>query len=1036
MAMTEFCIFDLTDLAFDPVVTDVKKVIAAINKAEVGINGLLVSETQDPKRDMMNDQLAFLAKAKTDYIEPNGKKISKEYRDKAQERTEKEVQKLKAAVAYEVQVGLKVVTEGRIKKMKKDGTKLDTKTIEKVFTDAGVKIKPSPKASRLDFPTNAEKIFDWLKTIRDLADYRRYYPAPHHPDNTRVDTLYAFIAYLEKEPENIAEYRNELTEELAKLLDKHATANAKRTGNKQDPLGQVIKDLISNAKSNVFNSDANRTKYEKHLLFKSPEITELYNTLQTAKRTGVNLEDPKYSEPAITNIVKVFGNRDEAITIYCHMAGIAGIDELEDGFDVKCSHCQKISEFDSIDHAKKVNQCVHCKATLYKACPSCGELSPESEDRCTKSSCRFVFASATMFEKYMIAAESALREGNFDHAKDLLGKAKAANPTEKTRAVELESRISKEEAAYQKPINELRQLVNDRKFMAASQALSRTIASFPKLNVVTFEAQIKSSLEKANSTFEAAKKQPPSNCANICFDILDTCIDFQPALDFLAVTPPAPVKNLTVALDKINCRANVNWMRTGEKGITYRIVRKSGKDAPKNELDGDMLKDDFNGTAFRDETIPPGSWFSYGVFAKRKGVYSTVTSASALLLANVTDIRHEQNGTTVRITWNLPKNCTGVKITRTHNGMETILTNNAQTSFEDRGLEYGESYSYTLHANYLGQQPSAGVSIPITPSIIVNDFSISAKQLKGNKYNILWKIPHKGIDLRILVNKRVFRDVKSDAGSCEIELPLNGYHVVEVAAYSAGSWINSTNNIEINTYAPLEINKEATILTEKPISGVAGSYKITIPIVLNGTIPGNVTGFYYTVRIKASTASSAPWATPDEIGSSSDIIRIDINKFRKDEKIIYNANTKGEDAFYITLFTEYSVDGKVVISDPHKRRIERPLEARIFWKVNKPLFGKAKLSIEINPNRQIVRIPSLLLRSSNGEHLKSHDDPRGELIFSNPDMELDSPMSVYKNEFEITSSITKNAKLFLFCVGANKNEKFIAQWASGFQGKL
>jgi len=1029
--MTEFDIFDLTGLVFDPAETNARKVLIAIDKADKDIGGLLGSETQTARRDEMNRQRTFLADAKTKFIEPDGKKVTQLYRDKAKERTDVEINKLRASVVLMAQTGQKAVTEGFIKRQKQGGVRLDVKNIEKVYRDVGFDIQPTAKASKPDFPVNADKIYDLLKTIRELPNYRTFYPG--QADNTKVDTLYAFVAYLEDEPENVVEYRSKLTEELAKLLDTHATKNATRVEDKRDPLALVIKDLISLSKSNVFNNDANRAKYEKHLLYKRPQMTDLFESLKTAKQTGADLEDPKVAEPVIKKIGDVFGDRDEAIIIYNFVAGII-YEPVKPIFYVKCAHCQNTSEFESAELAKRSNKCTHCAKALYKLCSRCSKPVLDSSEKCPE--CGFMFASIAMFTRYMSLAEQALREGSFDDARQYLSRAKTADPGEKTCTAELDSRISKEEAVYQKPINELRQLVNDRKFMAASQALSRTISNFPKLNVATFEAQIKSALAKANATFEAARKQPPSDCANICFDILDSCVDFKPALDFLAVTAPTPVKNLTAALDKANCWANVNWMRTGEKGITYRIIRKSGKDTPKNELDGEMLKDNFDETAFRDETIPPGSWFSYGVFAKRKGVYSTVVSVSVLLLAEVTDVRYEQNGTTVRITWNLPRNCTGVKITRTYNGMEAMLTDNAQTSFEDRGLEYGASYSYTLRANYLGQQLSAGTSIPITPLVKVDAFSINAKQLKGSKYNISWKIPHREIDLRVLVNKRVFRDVKSDAGSCEIELPLNGYHVVEVAAYSAGSWINSTNSIEVNTYAPLEINREATVLTEKPISGVGGSYKISIPVIVAGTIPGNVAGFYYTVRTKGASASNAPWATLDEIDTSSDVIRVDISKYRKDDKIIYHTNAKSEDAFYITLFTEYSIDGKVVISDPHKRRVDRPVLATVLWKVSKSLFGKPRLHIETVPNRQIIRLPRFVLCGSNGGRLLSLSDSKAEVIMEISCQELDTPLGVYKNEYEITSPVGKNTRLFLFSDGANKSEVFTTKWASGFQGKL
>ena len=1039
--MAEHDLFDLTNLPFDPAGTDVRKIQAAIDKAVKDLDGRLGGESQTAKRDALNRQIAFLKNIPNEIFEPDGKKVTQKYRDMAKVRTDTEISKLKAVVNLWVQsiTGQKIVTEGRIKKHKQDGFMLDVKNIEKVYKDEGFTIKPSPKVAKPDFPAQADKIYNLLKTIRELADYRKFYPAPNYPDNSRVDTLYSFIAYLEKEPENAAQYRGEITENLAKLFDKYAIDYAKKQEDPRDPLGLVIKDLIALGKSNVFNNDTNRAKYEKYLLFKRPEMTELFDSLKAAKQTGAaNLEDPKIAEPAIKKIGEVFGDRNEAISMYCFVAGISGIDEVDPVFYVKCTHCQNLSEFDSVESAKKENKCNHCKSALYKACPSCGELSLESVDRCSKSSCRFVFASAAMFEKYMIAAEQALREGRFDDARELLGKAKSANPAEIARTGELERRIDKDEDIVGRPINELRQLVNDRKFLAASQALSRTIAAFPKLNVSTFESQIKSTLSKVQATFESAKKQTPSECANSCFDILELCADFKPALDFLRTHQPLAVKNLTVAIDKINCRASLNWVRTGEKGVAYRIVRKFGNEAPKNELDCDtVLKDDFNETAFRDDSIPPGTWCSYGVFAKRMGVFSPVVGSSVLLLAEVTDIRHEINGTNVRITWNLPKNCTGVKVIRTYNGMETLLTDNAQASYEDKGLEYGAKYVYTIRANYLGHSPSSGVSLPVTPvPTISSDFTINAKQVKGSKYNVSWKIPQKGIELRILVNKRIFRETKSDSGSCEIELPANDHHVVEVAAYSAGNWINSVNSVEINTYPPLEVDKEATNITEKPVHGSAGNYKIDISIVLSGAMPGNVVGFYYAVRVKSGTASQVPWVSIDEIGNSPDIRRVSIEKYRNDDKIAYTTTTKDDEVFYLTIFTIYSVNGKDVVSDPCKRRIDRPVLANASWKVSKPLFGKAKLYVEIKPNRQIMRIPRLVLCASDKKLLYLADAREEEIIKDIEEVELAAPVSLYRQEYEIANGISKNIRLFLFSDSTNPNEKFVTQWMQGFQGKL
>jgi len=362
----KFDLFDLVDVSFDPPEHRAKKVSEAIERADRELCGALGSEAMDTKRNEINAKLQFLQFICTEIFESNGTKLTQKFKELAKVRTDVEVETLNRAIATEKQAGETAITIGRIRRMMKPfGIKLASSTIEKTYTEAGFTIRKTQRPTPA-FPRYAEHIPDALAKVRNFADHHKFYPSPRfYPkqlgstqdldvptqiartvaevfsgkvdesqsldskqelDNTLVTDLYAFIAYLEGEPENAALYRNMCTDELANILDRHAIALAKRAQTYRDPLGQVLENVVTLAKFHVFDSDLNRIKYDKHLLFKSETISELVKNLQAAKKVGLHLDDPKYAEPAIRQIVDVFGNRAGAVAMYIY---ITGIDEYE-----------------------------------------------------------------------------------------------------------------------------------------------------------------------------------------------------------------------------------------------------------------------------------------------------------------------------------------------------------------------------------------------------------------------------------------------------------------------------------------------------------------------------------------------------------------------------------------------------------------------------------------------------------------------------------------------------------------------------------
>jgi len=1028
--MAEYDLFELTNLSFDPPEKVAKKVKAAIDKAKKDLGAALGSATQQLERDEINGKLAFLNSKEVVIFSSDGK-LNEDYEKLAEKRVENEIENLKAAVNLLKLSGKRVITNGTIRTQRQK-TKLSKENVESVYRNAKFEITEiDPLSAMPKFPTNAEKIYDELAALRKSKD-----PNPNGADLTLAVDMYAFVAYLQGEPENTIEYRSKTSVELAKVLD----GFSKQFSTRNDNLGKLCASLATAGKTYIFNSDDNRRAYELHLLYKSQALSELFSTLK--RSTKSDLQDAKFADICVKQITNVFGDGNIALAIYNNEAGLKDDPYIPEKaiFYIKCAYCHTINEFVDIAEAQKVNKCSQCGKVLYQQCTRCKKPVLASADRCPE--CGFVFASIAMFSKYINLAEEALRRSNFEEARQYLANAQSADPGEKARTAELSKRIAADETRYQKPINELRELIANRTFKAAEEALARIISNYPNLNVSSYETQIKSALSKVQLLFDDAKKKTASACADICIDILNDCCDFKPAVELLRATAPNECKNLSVAVDSKLCSAVLSWTRSGEHGVSYCIVRKTGEAAPKSEMDGVTIAADIAENYYKDEKLTPGTLYSYSVFAKRMGICSSAVSKSVLLIADVADVRYEQIDTTLRITWNTPKNCSGVKISRVHKGKEITLTENAHSSFEDKGVEYNKSYLYTLKANYIGLPSSTGVGFAFTPLVKIDKFTISASQVKDNKYMVSWDIKRDDIDIRIFVNGKIIRELKSDKNSCEIELPIDGFHTIEVSALSGGSWLASQNSVQINTYSSCEIDKTQSQIKEKAVrSGENTKYNIELSIKISGTIPGNAAAFWYFVRTKSPISKQVPWADENEIATAHDINKISIDAYKKSGEILFTETVRDAEAFYVTMFTVYNVNGKEVISSACKRRFDRPLKANIFWKVSKPLIGKGnkRLSIEVKPNRPLTQLPKFILCASlQGQHLLDYKDANAEMLMEIQEQEFDSPQTIFKKDHEVvspmSSQLTKNSKLFLFPSVPNENYSF--HWADGFTGKI
>ena len=1026
--MADFDLFELVGLAFDPPESNAKQVQKKIDQKKTELGSALGRVTQQIEKDNIQAQLDYLNAITTQILSPDGKKlISSAFKPLADEKTAEEISALSAAVDLLAMTGRHTVTSAEIRDQKKK-TRLSADHVKSVYTDAGFEvIDIDPLAAFPKFPTNADRIYSELAALRKTKD-----PNPNGADTSVVADLYFFAAYISDGGETAAQYRSMDTKAIWELFD----GASRRFSQRNDNLGKLCGSLSAAAKQYVFNTEENRAAYERYLVYRSEELTALFSKIK--RLDPESLENSKFADPCIKIISQYFPDYQEALAIY-NKEGNCGYIPPVWKYTIKCSSCFQISTFESETEAKKANACKNCGKPLFKKCDKCGKLVPVQADKCPYADCGYVFASAELFSRFFQKAEETFRKSDFDAARQYLFQARSAAPGEKAQTDQLARQIDKEEALLKEPINRLRQLINERKFSTARAELGGIIKKFPNLNVTEFEQTISGELARADRLFSATGSDTASKKADACITILMQCADYPPALAFLRATAPLPSGSITVTPVSSKGVMNVSWGHSTEQGVSYRLIRKTGKTGASSENDGDILADKTTNTSFTDERVKPGLTYTYSVFTVRRDVYSSPVSRTGMLYADVKNCHVSQRGAGVRITWDSPDNSHGATVIRICDGKSATLTESAHGSYEDSGTQYGKTYTYRVLANYEGGNRSAGVETVITPLPTVDSFSIRASQVKDNVYKISWSVKQRGIDLRVMVNGQLLAESKSDDGCAQVALPREAYCKISVLAASGGKWIASENNIEVNTYTSCPIDKKETVLEESLISGRNGnSYRIDLKIRLAGAIPSNAAAFYCAVR---TTKSENRWAALGDIGKSADIQRISLDSYRKNGYIPYQDFVVNESAFFVSVFTCYNVDGKEIISEPQKMKIDRPLNANLFWSVSHGIFDGMKLMIELSGNKPIEYVPELLLCVCEAnQFIASHDDKNAQLVMRIPSVELDPVVTEYRKTYPVKTDIPvkylKKCKFFLFEEDTSSGDHIMLRWRQGFSGKI
>jgi hypothetical protein len=881
-------------------------------------------------------------------------------------------------------------------------TNLSIASVRKIFLSEGFEIVNLVRVY-LVFPDGMTDLENELTKLRSFHSKKAEFR-----DLQKINNLYDFVAYLSGDINLSRSMENSYFIDLISILTEYID----KSKTQQSP-GATILSIATFASKSIFNCAENKYKYDNFIKYNSPEMAEIIRQIQS--HPPCTLRSCDVAEGFISQIEQIFGE-NYALSLYNEIAGFYAtgsepyIPQII-RYHIRCGFCFTNISYATTIERDEAEYCSNCRKPLYRECPTCASKVLYILPVC--HSCSFDFILALRFDDYIETAYESLRNYDVATARSFLEKARSANPNEREKIKQLSEEIADATEKIEKPIRELELLIVEKKYVTASGQLH----TIPIEKVPEFSAKIDAVMTGVNLQYDSSINLSASEKANKCIEILEICVDFQQAIDFLLNTPPLSVLQIYEPIvDDIAGTINISWDTSKELGVTYRIVRKQGQISPQNILDGKTITTGSTKNVFSDNQILGGVYYSYAIFAERMGVCSEHKCITAIVFTMVSDVRAKLVDRSVDISWKKPNGCDSIRLLRKVDGVEATLVEKIKSdSFTDYNLVYGKSYIYSVVANYSGFPSSKPVvSSSICPREKIDDFAITITHKSASKYHVAWTMSRSDIEMSIYDNRIELVKVPSERLYVEIELSPENLYQINATATSGSLSVTSKNSETINTYNSVQIDKNKSSMAEKLIPGTTDSHQINIKLKLIEPLPPNTKKFKYSI-------SSVSCAKYSEIKTETILCSV----YNTNNFVPINWTANAENSFSITFYTIYDVGGSEVVSAPVVWNIERAIEARISWKISKSsVIGlKRKLLIEIESNRTFSKIPRLILCTSDSDRLRSYTDKSAIILLDVPETIIPAPVRNYTFEYKI-NNFPSGKKIFLFVEEKPENSAF------------
>lgn len=834
-----------------------------------------------------------------------------------------------------------------------------------VYAEKGINVVKPPKAADLKQYFLDDATFGNISRLLQRLKEDKWVQGTPFENTAKANDLYGIACYIEGGTDkDLALYKKKNTKALKEIMDKQSVSLASDSGSRS--YAAILRDLVSIGASKIFDSEENRAKYA-HSIQKD-SLSEFFALLRQAPADFK--KDRNFAENCIKRIQAYFPDYNIALALYNEKAGLNRDPyvRMEYKVGVICAGCGGYTEFGTQAEAEKA-VCPACGAKLYTACPSCQKKVPASADVC---SCGFRISEIRNLGEYISGAQRAINRLDLREAEYFIDSIQAIDP-KNTKLPSIKKLYDEKVAAYKKPLDELDALMNARKYVAAEKKLNELTSKIKELDMESTRNEIRSKLKEADEKMPSGKLTPAQK-GNACHEVLSICADHIGAAQLIATIPLQTPKGLKANVIGNSCE--LSWTPSPDRGVTYRVVRKSGG-VPASVSDGELIGKDITQTAFTDKAMESGVVCGYGLFAERMGVISqpcTIKAESLAELDKASLICSSEPGS-CSFSWTLPQNALGVRILRAQNSQAgerpdkttVCIAEQEISGCRDTDVINGMTYGYRLQAVYAGNKAlrySKGITVRLRPDEPPEELRDLSVRHKGTNLDITWKKSERTQTvtlLRLLENKQIIDEGEvcqneqlshklgkteilatsmADSGKCSAALPANITHRLAVICTS-GSVVRVCRIMTLSTAEPCDIDAKNTFIKNNILT-----------IRLKNVSKGLKRIHYAAMRRRDD---KAVWCTPEDIKAGN---MLSISPEDYSAKGCITADVP-EDDIYITVIGEYETRGETIYSDASRLKRNNLPKARIYYKIASSLLGgqrtlKVKASSGETPEMYLV----------------------------------------------------------------------------------
>lgn len=984
--------FEILGLDFDPPEKNQRRIDKAIAEWKKRTEDMLANETIATRRAVLSDELSL----HDDMVEAlrENKTRNVEARALKEVRTQ-QLEKL-IDIMLVGQSGTPEVTNAQIRNVHIK-LKLSPKTIEDTYVKKGFVVQQVTKAINLNdaFLTTvvAGNISSKISQLQVMVISK-------YPWTSKVTDLYDLACYFGGGSDSdTGSYHKKRTTELYSIMESWAAQFA----SDMSAQGHLLADLFTAGTTQVFNTEANRKKYDQSL--EREKLKGFFTLLKSAPEDFK--KDRYFADSCIRTIQKSFPDYNLSLALYNQEAGLMQdpYEPLEALIHLTCGSCKTLAEFRTREEAER-GKCAVCGAPLYIECPKCHKKAPATADRC---SCGFLISEMQFFDEYVKAAEFALKEMDLAEASKQYANAENAFPGH-SKLLVLAQKIKTERDKYERPLNELKALISARMFSKAQTLLGTLSASMPQLKLDSQKKVIDEKMAEVKRLMPAGSLSPVER-ANRCVEILEIVEDYQPAIDLLISSRPRKPLNLNAAvMGTFSLTCTLSWNATGDKGIKYQVVRKKNG-IPQRQADGEVLATEIGNLSYKDTSLQPGISYGYAVFACRRNVFSDPTTCEIANFSEL-DTKHlrtsAENGV-CRFSWVLPPNCIGVRILRSTNAIPSenpasgsiVVTAKASANYDDLGVSNNNTYGYRLQCVYPYERSfrySQGVTVMLTPEQPPVALRNITSRIEGRLVTIRWNSPDNtqrsvlirevssnsvnnligqvipASDINSMIgNGRNYANTMSTSMQAQFEIPPNMSCALAVICVAGSKGIIS-DIVRVSSVEKCEIDKRQTRIEGNRL-------RITL-----ANKPKNLERIHYIVAKK--TGSTVPWATIEDAKQRTLSI-VSLSEYERDGMILVEMLPKTD--LYISVIGQYKMaDGSIVYSEPSKLRLSNKPKEKINYRftwASGGFFGRAKAkNCKLIVSSNAEETPEMyVVYKSDGHIPMKLQDPKAVVIHTIPE---------------------------------------------------